>query len=468
MTSRLAFAFAISLVACGSRSGLLEPFSSSGGSGAVAGSGAQAGSGGSFGGTAGFGGGGAGGSGALGGAGTGGLAGSAGAGGSSNCLGLKLVEPILSVDSPGGFNAGDPQIVASSDSGQQVSVVFARSPAEGPLLKYDLTHATFLPWQYWPPSGLVGPTFTTFSSPDLSPDFHAGSSYIDRLSLLVAHAAQGGSPVVSFAPSVDPTSASTGPTVTLAGDDPVFVSRGQKGMHLVGIRQASSLLVHRVLYDPNGFGVDTTTLGCASFSGPAAAVPFADGWLIAHANAANAPPFGCSGVDPGPPTRIDIVALGLSGAPDYWLGVDAGAPVTELSMARHPSGAHVVFRTMSGGIIPPIRWMRVAQGGSLVGPGDVSGPNDLPLSGFATVSGGTNVFVAWGNDPAGNPPDLTLSVVSEAGAELARTAIEPPFFGALSVIASPVGSSAVVGWREAGPAGTAGVRLGRFDCAAGL
>ncbi len=150
--------------------------------------------------------------------------------------------------------------------------------------------------------------------------------------------------------------------------------------------------------------------------------------------------------------------------------VDAGAPIVEIAAAPHPQGAWVTWRVASGGIVAPIHWLRVdATNFSFIGPGDVSDPGDFPLDGFDATALGNRLAVVWGNDPANNPPDLTVSLIEESGGKSSQAVIEPGFFGPLSIAASPTGSSAVVGWHQAAPQGSGNrVRLARFDCLNGL
>jgi hypothetical protein len=82
---------------------------------------------------------------------------------------------------------------------------------------------------------------------------------------------------------------------------------------------------------------------------------------------------------------------------------------------------------------------------------------------------GNRLAVVWGNDPANNPPDLTVSLIEESGDKSSQAVIEPGFFGPLSIAAWPSGNSVVVGWHQAAPQGNGNrVSLARFDCLVGL
>lgn len=451
---------ALAVVACGSRSQLpdLGNGGGSAGAGASGGSVVTGGSGGGgFGGTAGFGG-------AAGFGGTAGFGGAAGFGGMDECAGFFQVGGVLEVQHSAKDVDRLPELVYSSDGGDQLSVAFEREPVESPSVFRQVGYATFLPWDNWPNGGEIAPVHDAFASPQLSPKFRAGAGFGDHLSLLVAHDT-GGSAFPSFAPNVAANKSDAGPTVTLLGSTPAFAARGAEGRHLVGTRDAS-LYAQVVKLAGGSIVVQTSVLGCASFGAVADAVPFGDGWVVALANGSNAPKTGCGLQDPEPPTRLDLVRVGPDATITYLTSVDAGAPLMQIAAAAHPSGAYVVYRVASGGAVAPIRWLRIdASSANLTGPLDLSGPGDFPLE-FDAAALGERLVVAWGNDPAGNPPDLVLSLLDPEGPLLASYAFEPQFFGELSLIGAPGGQSLVVAWQgpSSGSAPQSSIHLARFDC----
>lgn len=441
----VSLALAVCAVACGSRSRLLDLGASAGG---TAGSGGGAGGGG-FGGSAG---------------GSGGVAGSdggfGGVAGGVQCSGLFQVGDSIEVQKPAKDQDSAPQLVFSSDDGQQVSVAFVRAPVETPVAFNQIKHATLSPWASWPQGKQLAPVHDSFSSPQLSGKFRAGAGFGDSLALLVAHQA-GPKSFTSFAPQVAANASSGGPTTTPAGSTPELVARGEGGLHLVGTRDDTQL--YGQIFQATTL-VATSTLGCAGFAPIGDAVPFAGGWLVAVAVGMKAPPLGCGDSDPGPPLRIDFLRVWPDGSVKPVEHLVVGAPLMHISMAPHPDGAYVVYRAASGGEVAPIRWLRlIASTGDFVGPQDVSGPSDFPLE-FDATALGDRLLVAWGNDPADNPPDLTLSVFHPFGATLGTLAFEPGFFGPLSVIGAPSGNSGVVAWQANSGAGTSAVHLARFDC----
>lgn len=449
--------FALCLVACGSRSALLEP-SAGAGAGGAAGSAGAGGSLGGFGGVAGS----AGGFGGF-----GGVAGSAGGfggvAGGSECVGFLKIEPTLEVQHSANELDSNAELVYSSDDGSQLSVAFVREPKETPVALKKLAHATLSPWLDWPAGGKLAPSFETFASPQLSGKFRAGAGFGENLSLLVAHES-GGTSTVSFAPSVAAKASSAGPTVGLPGSTPAFAARGGDGAHLVGVRGLVELAAHIV---KSNVVTQGSILGCAGFAPIADAVSFNGDWLVAFGNSLLASPEGgCNVSNPGPPARLDVVRIEPSGKRTLLFAKDTSAPLMHISMAPHPLGAWIVYRVASGGLVAPIRWVRVeADGGAVVGPGDVSGPGDFPLE-FDATSLGDRLVVAWGNDPAGNPPDLMLSLLDPFGAPAGSFGFEPQFYGPVSVLAAPGGNSVVLAWqgpdKSSGP--SSAVHLARFDC----
>jgi hypothetical protein len=280
---------------------------------------------------------------------------------------------------------------------------------------------------------------------------------------LVAHEA-GTTTFTNFAPMVAAQASSAGPTVGVQGSTPAFVARGSGGRHLVGTRD-DTLLWGQVVQGNSV--VQSSIVGCAAFAPIADAVQFGDGWLVAVASGQKTPILGCE-ADPGSPSRVDVVRVNADGTAEFVTGIDAGAPIMHLAAAPHPDGLYVVYRVASGGVMAPIRWLRVsASSAGVVGPGDVSGPADIPLD-FDATSLGDRLVVAWGNDSAGNPPDLVVSVLDPFGAQLAQHAWEPQFFGPVSVIGAPSGNSLLVAWQGPSPSLVTGVSLTRLDCVGDL
>jgi hypothetical protein len=410
---------------------------------------------GAFGGRGGLGGG-AGSSGGF--AGSGAIGGGGGTGGILGCNGLIQIQPSVTVAHPDNEFDSHPALTHAIADGQDVSVVFARSPVESPSAFVSLRHASFSPWQSWPPGGLDS-TYGTFAAATLSTEFRVASAGMYEFALAVAHPN-----IVSLAPKVAAFSENPGPTVTLSGAaTPVFLREQAEYLHLAGTLSSTNELQAHVVNSASGFG-SMTTIGCASTQVFGGAVRHEDGWLVAYSNGQNAPATGfcASSVGAGPPSRIDIIYLSPSLETEYRLGLVLATPVIGLSVARHPNGIYVVWREASGGIVSPIRWVRYdATLAGFIGPGDVSTPTDFPLE-FTATALGDRLVVAYGTDPAGNPPDIVLRVLDPSGAEVASTAFEPQFSGRLALLASPNFDSLLLAYRGGGA--VTPIELTRFDC----
>lgn len=454
----LALSLLLGALGCGSRSGLLTADRGPEGTGGTGGAGGAGGASGAsgFGGSGGGGGGGAGGAGGLGGSG-----GSGGSGGDA-CGALVMHGDIVEVEASAMDSDFNPALTISSDDGAQLTVAFARQPVESPGPFTEIGHTSFLPWSAWPASGIVAPVHGSFAHPELSSALSVSRSPGDRFGLLVAHDFG-----TSFAPSVDPNASITSGTTTPQGIEPRFVALGPSGNHLIGTLEADGALRATIVTTtPSGFSLKSTPIGCASQPIAADAVAFGDGWLVALANGKQASPgSGCPGApgNAGPPTRIDVVWVHGDLSQEYSGGIETDIPIQSLAAAPHPDGIWIAYRTLGGGKMAPIRVVRRdVPAAGFVGPGDLATDSDVPLE-FDIAALGERAVVAWGNDPAGNPADIVLSVLDPALAPVAGAAFEPSFAGRLSVATAPDASSVVVAWATT----TFGrrVQLARFDCA---
>ncbi|MFO0571099.1 MAG: hypothetical protein U0263_36030 [Polyangiaceae bacterium] len=430
------------LIACGSRSRLLEPPQGTGAAGTGAsGGGGAGGFGGGFGG-GGFGGGGFGGAG-------GSVGGFGGVGGSS-CSSLANLVPVIHVESSGASDTF-PKLTRSMSDGSQLTLGLMRTDTATGWR--EILHASFLPWMSWPLDPLQ-PTFSSFKSPELDPAFASGPSTDDHLGLLVSHDL-----VASFAATVTANASNPGPNVTLSNTgSAIFVSYSQSA-HLVANSSGMTLMGHVV---NAGLGVADFTLACGLGVNVADATPFENGWIVALANEPTAPTTGCSAAANGT-SRLDLLRVGLDATPTLLTNLELGVPISSIRVAPYSKGAWVVWRVASGGVVAPIQALRLdASSGELLGPFDVSQPGDLPLDGFDASSIGDDLVVAWGNDPANNPPDLTLSVFGSFGL-VTQTSFEPGFFGPLAVEGTQ--SGVVVAWQNNSAVGPfSQIELTRFDC----
>jgi hypothetical protein len=443
MMERLLLVLVAGLAGCGARSTLGDPpaAATSGGGGSVGTSGTT----------------GAGGLGV-------GASGTTGTGGGA-CTAPAWVSPIVEVAEDDAHLAHRPRLSPSSDDGQQITVALQRSPLESPGPFAEMRHATFHPWLDWPPSGVLAPTFATYASPQLDPDFAVAGASGGMFGMLVAH----GGVAVSFSPRVDPFADGGSPTVGVAGTTPVFAARNGDSQ-LVGTLDATgTLLVTLVRAGGGSFVTEMSAVACSPQRISAAAVPYGTGFVVVTSNGAGNAQNLCSAgpAGAGPPTRVDAIFVSWGAPPAFVLGVDAGAEVEGVAAAPHPEGAWAVWQTQTLSAVPPLRAARfqVASAG-IVGPGDVTDPGDAPL-GFSAAALGPRLAVAWKSDPADNPPDLRVRVLDAFIGLVVTAALEDPpgLDGPTSLVGSPAGDSLLVAWTANGMAARA--KLGRLDCIGG-
>ncbi|MBX3130863.1 MAG: hypothetical protein KF718_29360 [Polyangiaceae bacterium] len=417
--------------ACGSRSPL-----------DVARSGPDAGAAGGLGGT----GAGGAGSGGLGGAGTGGASGGA----PSSCLGLALDPEVLTATPLADHLDRWPTLSATSDDSERLTLVFMRETAAGSNLK-QLKHVSFRPWLTWP-GGTLGPLHDSFAHPDLASTYAAGPGPNERLALLVDH----GGAVVSLAQSVDPEASGGSSTLSLTGTRPQLVTRSDQ-YALAGrlsTDQRRLLVSRRQVPD---FSPEEAAIACGLPSPVGDAEPTPLGFLIATSNGA---PIGsdCSTQVSEPPERIDIIEWRTDETPTTLLHIPVGETVHALKTVRTPSALWVVYSVAGG---TRIDVARVGLPALDLVVASLSQPGDWPL-GFDASGLGERLLITWGNDPAGNPPDLVVSLLDAPGDVRAQLAVEPPFVGAPAILGSPAGDEAVLAWSE--QAVGAGVRVARLRC----
>jgi hypothetical protein len=441
MMGRLLLVLVAGLAGCGARSTLSDPpaRAAAGGGGSVGTSGTT---------------------------GTGGAGAGAGGTGGGACAGLSWASPVVEVEEDDAHHARRPMLAPSSDDGQQITVALQRSPLESPGPFAEMRHATFHPWLDWPASGVLGPTFATYASPQLDPEFAVTGAPGGMFGMLVGH----GGLAASFSPRVDPFADSGAPTVGVAGTTPLFAARNGDSQ-IVGVLDAKgTLLVTQVRAGMGSFDTELTAAACSPQRISAAAVPYQDGFIVVTSNGAGNTQSLCSaGPDAaGPPTRVDVILSSWGKPPAFVLGVDAGAEVEEVAAAPHPEGVWAVWRTQQLTAVPPLRAARfqVASAG-VVGPGDVTDPGDAPFD-FAAAALGSRLAVAWKSDPANNPPDLRVRVLDASLGLVAAAALDNPpgLIVPTSLVGSPAGDSLVVAWTANGMAARA--RLARLDCIGGI
>jgi hypothetical protein len=349
------------------------------------------------------------------------------------------------------------RLVATGD--EDVSVAVLTAAAEGPAFGAIVRHATFAPWSRWPASGVLGPAYPKYNGAQIPQAFAISESGPGAFALSLGYDADH----TDFAPlvAVESPGPALGTVLTAPGVGPAFVAH-HDGVHLVGTRTVGALTVTRVQTGPGGYRLHPALFACSELGVDGDALPFADGFVVVTSNGQDNPPGRCASQLAGPPTRVDVVRLATNGDSSLVASLEAGGAVSALAAAAHPKGAWVVWRVGAG----PLRYARVdVDASAVLGPGDLTGPADVPI-GFAIAGLGSGLVVALGNDPAGNPPDVEVRLIDETGAPVG-TAIfgNPPYAeGPTSVVASPAGLGVVVAWDAPDPLGVRAV-LARVDCA---
>ena len=430
-------ALTLVVTGCGSRSPLrVDEISRGGSAGALGGAGGSV----SFGGTAGNGG-------VAGSSGVGGAGGSAGS--VPECSGIQLGAPIATIDPEGGGQDTSPELVWANEEGSVVTAVFSRELDAS----FTVLHASVSPWTNWMTE--VPTTFLTADAAPLSPVFAAGPGINGSFPVLVRQPGQ----VPFLVPNVPASGNGPVPSLEMMfGDEPAFVANGSAGT-FVGMYDGPSRILISVAvpkYVPN-----IATLACASEQPLADAEPIPGGWLMAAStgqlmNTCKQPYL--------PPHRIEIVRNipqgGSAFATEHLALLEVGATVQSLATAPHGDGMWIVWKSMlaSG---PRIEWALYRQSTGGITRGTIGSTADVPLE-LAAGSLGDSLIVAWSNDATGDPLDLVVTVLDDSGQVTATTAIEAQFFGPISVVGSPAGSSAVVAWGSSGYPQR--IQLARFDC----
>ncbi len=444
----------LALVACGSRSGLLEPSADiAGGSAGV-----------SIGGAPVVGGGGSGG---LPTGGSGGLVtgGTAGAGGDDPCTTLAFRDPVVEIDKPASDDDQSPGLAFTSIDHLEVALAFSRNP----LVPFGSGFGTLTlsPWGGWPGNASL---VTVHQSQDplldvFGPPLFATDSVNGKIAVLL-----GSANAYSLFPEVDLSSSLVDGGFTVQSSSSPFLSRGPPTYQLVGTFTSAGtgswMTAHVIGSSP--VSVNEVFLGCASSPLAADAEGYGPGWLVAHSTAPNFAPELCTFGSPEPPSRIDFEVMVPGSTAVPLVSIQETAPIAEISTAPHPLGMYVVWRVASGGAIAPIRWARIdVMNGSVIGPGDVTGPGEIPLPGFQAAALGDRLAVVWGNDPAGNPPDLVVSVVDDAGT-IAKATLPDRFHAPLAAVGAPTGDQLLITWQEATANGKHVIELSRVDCGSGI
>ena len=434
--TRVAFASAPLLLVvpgCGSRSALLQVERDDAG---VAGGGAVSGGGGSS---------------------SGGAA-SGGSAGAGPCHALLPLAPTLSpANVPPSMLDDGLRLTTTSDDGARVTAVFVRKSPSG---KLTLRHASLQPWQDWPANGELAPVHT--------PDIETVSVHV-----LARSGAERWATAVRTDEGlrlyrhIEATQGGPGSLpIALPGIEPSFLASGPAGSstHLVGTFDVAveGQRLGAQLVDAAGETMELPPLGCANGQPPRSdAVPFGQGWLVAHSRHEGV--LKCPASGTGPPGQVDVLYVSSSGLVTTLASMDAEGTVVDLHVATHPLGAYVVWSIVPSASEPGpgLRAVLVngdtgnAFGPFTLGPGDESGTT------FTAGAIGSQLAVAERRSFQG----ILVSVFDEAFTLLASVTLGTGAGSSpTALLGSPDGSGVLLGWTQSA-GGDYRVHLTRLDCA---
>jgi hypothetical protein len=463
LRSAIGFCIASLTLACGARSGLLDPTSTGGTAGSspsIGGSGGSAlgGSGGALGGSGGI---------ATGGGGLGGFAGTSGTGGSGgtggtvvpDCRG-PLLEGIADITGVNAHDEMDPAMTISSDDGSKVTLMFrwqALEPIDPiGIPPAKLGHLDFDAWQpTWPEN--LGQTWvaesygsgSSFALGGGPGDFHSFLYFDDGFTSEFVG--------MAFAAAAIPKS---GPPPLKQIDDldarALFVSEGIAD-HLIGWEKETDPGTNRFTYGrvQGGKFFGWADSGCSKtrpISASAVRVPNA--YLMALTSES---PFGwqCS---PGPtPFEMQLVRSGDSLWPELVWATGQNIATRQVLLVRGTN--RIWFLSQDDSAAAEIRAITldldgnpIASLGPLVQSGMTNGP-------FAATTVGSRLVLAY---PSSSGTEIVVDVFTETGTKIFDTVTgvsSPPPYG---ILGAPGGNRLLVSWAAPNAAGEKRVQVARF------
>jgi len=402
------------------------------------------------------------GNGSTGGAGTGGVGTGGTGGGGPACGALVSAGPPIGVIALGPPFATEAEPVLRRAPNDEVTVAFSFDgmAAANPAIR----HATFDPWTIWPPPEPFPDTVLSvgsysFAVETLSTNFYG-----------ILHGDSPTPPGMAFSIATPglPGAGLLTPTSQLA-ERALFAVDSHLGQHLVGMQRPGDYLaspsfqleIGFVHQPPNGLTyVGPIDYACGDSPIAADAVAVSDGWLLAR----NATASSCADdVPPAPSTDVVVRRLGIGGMQFFAAELPGNSVVEVVDLEPRPAGAWLTYKRAA---TSAVEVALLDELGLLVdGPQTVSSASSFPL-GAATTTLGEHLVIAFVDDPAGNPPDITLIVVNDALSAIASTSFEPAALASpsrVSVLGSEDADSVLVTWIAVQDGGTR-VRMQRFDC----
>jgi hypothetical protein len=399
-------------------------------------------------------------------AGTGGFAGTAGAGGSmpfSSCVGFVERETRTFEGSPD-LQENTPWFVRTALGTATLAVRW--DPYEGFSDWPKLGHVSFDAWGPWDDSplgqGLLGAAFAGERFV-LGPDRDEGFAFL--VSTDNAASPQPG----TYLGRGHPTATST--ETELHQDDPshpLAVSYGQGSLLLAYANGQAGFEYLSIVGQQNAASVWMPTLGCATEPLQADAIPFGNGFLVALTTSRA---FGTCGNDDGfdgPPTRIHLVKVRVTGKADYALmeELPVGQPVRNLRLVgRGHDAAWLVFQT-DGGAIEAVR---LNQDGGLYSKWNAIVSEDYWMDRPAVAQLGDYVATAVIDafDPSVSKILVQLHLEESLQPALSHM-LEPPYdqwpSGPLALLGAPDGRSLLLAWTGWSDSGASRTYVKRLDC----
>jgi hypothetical protein len=407
---------------------------------------------------------------------------------------VAQVTPVLTVDAPEDGDALHPGLVVFPGSTHPTAAVaYVWEPA-GFVAQTSARVASFDGWGAWPPPAItyadVQGTETAEHASDVAllatSDPSRGPPGFDLAYAPPDHPGNFGGAVTIFNAGVD------GSTPMLqAGGATVFLATGAaSGLAWPGavnvlagdVRPSleSALPWFTLVATPGpNFGAAFYFVGCSTTPLAADAVASGAGWLVAAglgselgAKAGSEPT--CA-KDPsaavGPGTNLMLATLDPSPWNDQWLTqsasvLQAASPISRIRMVNRPAGGTWIVWSLDG---KPDLTVGVVSSALTLGTtfplAAVEGT--LDLTSFAIESFGAELVVAGVTRMAGSNDHIPVIALDESSVSPWGMTVptEGTVDGAVSLRASPDGSSLLLAWSELPPGGTTHrLRVARIDC----
>lgn len=365
----------------------------------------------------------------------------------------------------GGYRLRQGRLIATSPDDVTVVAEWQDENGPGNPPPSELRHATFQPWGSWPGSD-VGPNYLLsfdggrFAAVSSVGDGTFSAFFADDVALRYMPAIKTYSGAVPNTVNVEAVPmravfAASASATDLLGWERV-VGPGETREIVIGTASRG-----------DGVFLGDDVVGCTNDVGGAGAVPYGDGFLMAHGLGH----WGaCAGAAEDPTTLAIGFVSGALGLPVYQplFSFDNVLPVRRVRVAPDADGIWIVWRTETSGVLPPVHFARFDFAtNDLLGPILATDPNDGALGPIAASRMGDRLVLGWIDDPQLPDPTFHLATFSVDGALQARTSfpIGGQATGPIYLLGSPDGQSVLASWSVGGGANPDRVRLQRLDCA---